>query len=102
MKITVKEAIEKLQKLDPGAILQAEFNGPPLCDTCGFGSEVTEDITNIIDLENKVVFSVLSQYEPPAPTHGKGCPCPVCFDCNCGMDGCIHAEGGKTICQCSE
>lgn len=56
----VHELIKKLHEFDPDATVMIEHMDNDGCDTCGWGAtEIHSDIQNIIDLETKVILSIL-------------------------------------------
>ena len=65
--MTVPELIKKLQsmlkdnQLLEKTTVEIEYEGPDGCDTCGYGSKVTRDLTinKIYDLDTKLIFSVV-------------------------------------------
>jgi hypothetical protein len=64
--MTVAELITKLQSMvkENASVarskVQVEYRGQGGCDTCGYGSEVSDDIeeSKIYDLDTRVVISV--------------------------------------------
>ncbi len=61
--MTVAELIEKLRTMPQDVPVECEYSGPGGCDTCGYGSGEESDIEHVLDLETRVVLSVLSSPE---------------------------------------
>lgn len=58
--LTVKKLIETLSKLNPNARVEVEYEANDGCETCGHGaSRLQTDVKLVIDLETRVVLSIV-------------------------------------------
>lgn len=65
----VKELIEKLQKTNPEALVELEYDAAGGCDCAGsMGMETQSDLGTVFDLETRVVLSTDSVFGSSSAT----------------------------------
>lgn len=55
--MTIKELIQKLEKLSPDSRVVISIGNKDGCDSCGYGETSSEcEIVSVVDLETRVVL----------------------------------------------